>query len=687
MVFKRITILSCIIIYSVSVYAQFNNYDNNSVKELDHDVFIASKICANTSNASKEIIIRNCEHAIVLSKRNEMDSLTIINLSNISEKLYAIDGFEATYKYLNEAKQIAEQSENMALKMPAYYSYGLMWERHIDIESALDYFIKASEIAINLDNIYYRSKIISVIGYMLVEEGLHEKAKEYYKKGLIIAKEKKDAGAIAMIESSLAIPYRELGEYDESGRLFRKAYKYFASVPDTAKMKIILFGLGKLESKKGNHKLSNEIFYGKLDSLGWKHSSSKFIKEVLAYNYYHLQKYKKAIKLYKEIENDGIQLSDFNVDKKILKGMADCYSSLGEHEMASNYYLKYADNISFNNKEKVKKSTTTANLKYNLQSKESENKYLLTERENIVLQNKTKTYKYFIFIILLGLFSLMLIYSYGKQKRRNKFLEAVGLEHEKINQNLLSYSQKKDMLNQELVTKNEELSSFAGVVAHDIKAPIRTIGSFIQLLRKHILQDGDVKQYLNFIEKSNQQLNTLIDDLLAHARTGKYFKEIELVDLNQIIHFVRNNLTHIINKKSAIIKAEQLPKILANTTAIIQLFQNLIANSIKFSKDAQAPIIEITSQIGIDFRTIIISDNGIGIEQKYLNKIFDPLTKLHSKDKYEGSGLGLATCKKIIERLGGTIEVESTLNEGSIFKIHFPNKFIESHQEQKFKLN
>jgi len=670
-----------IIIYSFCIHCSFlqagintSNSNQEILSDLQKQVVSVSNLCADLSEKRDSTAIEACENAIALSKKAGMDSLTVINLSSIASVLYYNKGAEDSYKYLLEAKQIADNSENKALKMPAYYGYSLRRERFIDIEIAVDYLNQALKISNELGDIYYQSKLIAGIGFLFTEAELYEDAKEYFSNGLDMAKEKEDAYSIALMESFLAIAYRELGDFEKSRYLFDNAYQYFASTQ--ASVRRIVYGMAKLESKQGNYESSNAILLGGIDAIQIDLNAGNYAKELVANNYYQLGEYNRSLHFYMQIEPHINKLFYKKFRTKIFKGIADCHNKLGQFEIASTYYQKHATQVDIYIKDKLKESITTASLKYQLHKKDAENKYLTSQRQNL-----------FLLAGILVLLSFLLIYVHRKQKGRNKFLTAVSLEQEKINDDLLTQSQRKDMLNEELTSRNQELSSFAGIVAHDIKSPIRTTNSFVKLIRKHIQQDERLINYLNFIEQSNQRLNVLIDDLLAFTQSGKYINENQLTDLNQVIQIVKNNLAHQITEKSAEIRAAQLPTISANESALVQLFQNIITNSIKFTKSNQQPIIEISIKHNQDVLTIRIKDNGIGMEQAYLNKIFDPLTKFHHNKEFEGSGLGLATCKKIITHLGGIIEVESKLNEGSTFKIHFPTKLLAYHTNQNFAYN
>lgn len=226
----------------------------------------------------------------------------------------------------------------------------------------------------------------------------------------------------------------------------------------------------------------------------------------------------------------------------------------------------------------------------------------------------------------------------------------------------------------DLMRSNSDLEEFAYIASHDLKAPVRTISSFSQLLERkygHLL-DGSAKEYLNFVVEGTNQINQLIDDLLQYSRISRRKGEVEEVDLNQLMDIVRKNIAVSIAETKAEIIVDKLPIIQANYLNMIQLVQNLIGNAIKFRKPDQAPIIHVSVQEDDHNYIFKLADNGIGINEEYKNKVFAIFQRLHNKDEYEGTGIGLAICKKIVERHKGRIWFTSKLNRGTNFFFTLP---------------
>ena len=227
---------------------------------------------------------------------------------------------------------------------------------------------------------------------------------------------------------------------------------------------------------------------------------------------------------------------------------------------------------------------------------------------------------------------------------------------------------------QHLLKSVDRLADFAYAASHDIKSPLRTINSFSNLLYKkyHSELPEEALTFLSFIQTASTNATKLVEDLLTFSTTSKAKLQIDAIDLNQIIQQIKEDLNIAIQESKAVIHYEKLPIINGSKVRLYQLFQNLIANSIKFKKATAAPIIHITHQKLPLGDEITVRDNGIGIEKKYLHKVFDIFTKLNADNQNSGSGIGLATCKKIIHQMNGDIQINSEFGKGTTFTIFFP---------------
>lgn len=226
---------------------------------------------------------------------------------------------------------------------------------------------------------------------------------------------------------------------------------------------------------------------------------------------------------------------------------------------------------------------------------------------------------------------------------------------------------------EELSRSNKELEQFAYVASHDLQEPLRMVSSYVQLLAERYRDQLDDKAhiFISYAVDGALRMQTLIEDLLSFSRVTTRGNEFILVDCNQLLQQSLQNLQMAIGRTGAVIDSEVLPRTIGDGVQIVQLFQNLLANSIKFCA-AVPPKVKICVNSSDGFWEISISDNGIGIDRKYADKIFVIFQRLHTRDEYPGTGIGLALCKRIVERHGGQIRFESEVGKGTTFYFTLP---------------
>jgi PAS domain S-box-containing protein len=255
-------------------------------------------------------------------------------------------------------------------------------------------------------------------------------------------------------------------------------------------------------------------------------------------------------------------------------------------------------------------------------------------------------------------------------------------EKRKHEEALAVYQKRLEAKISELNRINTSLEEFIHVISHDIKEPIRKILIYSDHLYsdKQALFGKEDLKHLNTIKSSALRLNSLVDDMVKYS-VNTSPTELEEIDLGEMLQEVKEDMVLLIEENGAVIKHGALPKLRCSHVQMRQLFSNLIGNAIKYKKKNESPVITITAEItnsvdpqapGKEFYKLSVRDNGIGMGNSTLNKIFVMFQRLHMRNEYSGNGIGLAICKKIMENHSGKIEVESSPNDGSTFNLYFP---------------
>ncbi len=225
----------------------------------------------------------------------------------------------------------------------------------------------------------------------------------------------------------------------------------------------------------------------------------------------------------------------------------------------------------------------------------------------------------------------------------------------------------------ELIRSNQELEQFAKIASHDLQEPLRAIQGFATLLHKRYqgkLDDAG-NEFVDFIIDGTSRMQQLIQAVLLHSSIKAEENLSSVTDVNSVLDEVLTNLRQSINESKSEFDIGEMPEVAVERTQLVQLFQNLISNSIKY-RGSKTPAIHISAELSVDRWLFTLRDNGIGVDPKYADKIFDMFARLHGKTEYQGTGIGLAICKKIVTAHGGKIWMESEPGQGSIFYFSLP---------------
>ena len=248
-------------------------------------------------------------------------------------------------------------------------------------------------------------------------------------------------------------------------------------------------------------------------------------------------------------------------------------------------------------------------------------------------------------------------------QKANDFLEA------RVEERTAELKKRSDQLGR----SNAELEQFAYIASHDLQEPLRMVSSYVQLLERRYKNklDQDADDFITYASDGALRMQRLINDLLAYSRVGTRGKQPERIDLNRPLAQALENLQVAIKEKGATVTSDPLPFVYGDAGQLTQVFQNLIDNAMKF-RGEKPPVVHISASIEGGECICSVRDNGIGISPEYTERLFILFQRLHTRKQYPGTGLGLAICKRIVERHGGKIWVESKPGEGSIFYFTIP---------------
>jgi len=453
-----------------------------------------------------------------------------------------------------------------------------------------------------------------------------DKSLHYNRKALGLAEKHQYKQGIAEGKKNNAELYIELGLYELAAEQYANALELFEELDD--KMGQIRTQLGL-----GHAKVMSEDFESALDHL----------------------------------DEAACQAKEYGANKPlslVYKYLALANKGLGNAEDAYQFLHMYTALKDSMLNELSWKEMGAVKEKYEEDSHENEIALLKAEKNLLAKEQKIKGMYWVLLLIFIAFFSGLLFILFSKWKMQTRLLQLLELRGEKIKAQ-----------NEKLAQSNLDLQHFASVASHDLREPLRMINSYTKLLNRRYSKtfDANATEFMGFIMDAATRMDRMLTDLLDYSRAEKKGERDQWVDAVDLVETALQNLKFKINEKGAEVNylKSHLPQLYVNRTAMIQLFQNLISNAVKFS-DAERPEVVIDCvKRGLFFR-FAIKDNGIGIKAEKQNQIFEMFTRLHTQDEFEGTGIGLATCKKIVDRRGGEIWVESTEGQGSTFYFTIP---------------
>lgn len=526
-----------------------------------------------------------------------------------------------------------------------------------DYNQAYAFQLKALDIRETLNDEKEIAKSYYGLGSIFFEQKHFEQALEYYKKSLDTWERTKNKQWILTTLSAIGTTYGSMGKWDQALHFDLEALKLVEEEKDVSSMAYILHSAGTNYADLGDFKNSEDYLFRAL-KMAPETGNLQFesnVLESIGYLYVKMGKYSLAIDYFKEALQIANKIGAKSDIAKISRSIADAYHKTGNKEDAYFYLNQHtALKDSLLTSEMIGKMNNLQNS-YEIQKREKE-LALLTS------QNKLKKlYLYFASIGVLALFVLLWL-AYGRYKAETKAKYLVEQKNMEI-----------EVQNQKLAESNSDLEQFAYVASHDLKEPLRMINSYSNILNKRYQNSIDEagNEFLYFISDAAKRMDKLLDGLLEYSRVNRKNLDPKQLSLAEIVKTVTNTLQARIQETNAKIYIGSLPSVNANYTQMIQVFQNLIGNALKFNRTDFVEVI-VDSYIENGDYVFMVKDNGIGIDEENIDRIFLVFQRLHTHQEYEGTGIGLSITKKIVERYGGKIWVESTLGKGSTFFFTLP---------------
>ncbi len=562
------------------------------------------------------------------------ESLRANAYTQISSIYQALGNYEKAFEQQMQGLLIFEVNKDSVGIANSHYNIGTIFFYQLQHEKALESYQKAKKICDALNKEHFIYSCLAALGAVHAKLEMHEVSLEYNRQSLALAEKLNYKTGIAYAKGNIGSNFVTQKEYKKAESFYKEAIQLKTELSDTYSA------------------IGNKIEIAQL-YLEWK--KAKKAKRYLT----------EALKSAKELDSRSRQ-SD------IYKHLALVHDQLNEPLVAYKFNKRYVAMKDSLLNEKTLEEMGQSKRRFDVQKSEHEIQLLKKGNELLAKNEEIRKQQIYLFAISIIAILLFLLWNRNKlnyQNRVNKLLE-------EKNQLLNSKNEEIHVKNKQLELSNEDLQQFAYVASHDLKEPLRMINSYTKLLKRRYSSSFDESgnEFMHYIVDAVERMETLLNDLLDFSRAGSQDTPTKFVSTNDVMFMVESNLRHRIELLNAtlVIKNKELPLIRAHQTQLLQLLQNLVSNGMKF-RGERDPVVEIDAQPSESGYVFSVKDNGIGISKENLEKVFEMFRRLHTREEYEGTGIGLATCKRIVATWGGDIWVESEQGKGSTFFFSVPH--------------
>ena len=565
----------------------------------------------------------------IIENENSGDNLKVESLTAIFKVYTQLGEVNLAHEFGLRAVQMREDLQDTEGLMKNLYSLGSLFYYQKNYKEAEEYYTRVYELAQKSDNSRYIYNTTSALGTVYQELDQPDKALKYTAESLHLAEEINYTIGISYALHNFGSFYAERNEHEKALEYFQRSLAMKKEAEDEWGMTGDFIALGKSYTELENYRTAEESLQKALVLAKENRARVRVLEaeEALA-------------KVYEKTGNVNAEAAKL---RNVIALRDSMLTETAVKEMGSR------------------------KAAYAMQKKESEIQKLQSEK--VILEGQRQIFRLQAYLWI-GAFGIVVIAAAGLffySRKQKKVLDLLQEKHYEIAEK----NEKIQIQNKLLEQSNTELQNFAYVASHDLKEPLRMVSSFSGLLKKRYdtVLDERGNEYMYYITDAVERMNTLLDDLLNYSRVNTSDKDLEKINTGNIAAKVKINLTPVLQEKHGEldIPFDKMPELYGNKSQFGQLLQNLISNGLKFH-NGKAPVVKVDCEERKSDYLFSVKDNGIGISDENQKKIFDMFTRLHTRQQYEGTGIGLSTCKKIVERHGGEIWVESKEGEGSTFK-------------------
>ncbi len=554
-------------------------------------------------------------------------------MSNISSIYQSLGDYEKAFEMQLQALELHELANDAIGIVTATYTLGTIFFYQERFEQALGAYEKAHLLSKDLEEKRLLFSCLGALGSVHERLGNDDKSIYYNQQSLQLAEKLHYSHGISYAYGNMAANYLNKKDYPKAEELYLQSIKLKTELGDKWGSIGSYLGLGGLYITSGRPAKAVPIL-------------------------------KSALEMADQLEAKPRQVKAYQL-------LSQAYKELGDKENAFEYLSSYVSLQDSVLNEKTVEEMGQSKRRYEIEKREQEITLLKTENELLGKNKKIQSLQNYFFLSIIMVLLAFSGWFFNRHKLQQKLNELL----EEKNGLLNAKNEEIFVKNKQLKQSNESLEQFAYVASHDLKEPLRMINSYTKLLERRYtsLFDDSAKEFMFFITDAVSRMETLLNDLLDFSRAGNSKPKNDKVDFSDVMIIVQSNLKVQLAEMNAtlIVHNQNMPVFQANRSQLVQLVQNLVSNAVKFRGEADPKV--VVDCVRKDGKFIFsVTDNGIGIKPENLHKVFEMFHRLHDKSKYQGTGIGLAVCQRIVEHYGGELWVESVLGEGSTFFFSIP---------------